>query len=90
MTDVTRLLENPVEATTIVKKFVLLLAKRVPYFSSVFSKSFHISTCLSSIFFFHSTRLASNKTNFFTMVVASTGFSKSLGKDRENMEETPS
>jgi hypothetical protein len=29
-------------------------------------------------FFFHSTRLASNKTNFFTMVVASTGFSKSL------------
>jgi hypothetical protein len=29
MTDVTRLLENPVEATTIVKKFDLLLAKRV-------------------------------------------------------------
>ena len=29
MTDVTRLLEHPVEATTIVKKFVLLLFKRV-------------------------------------------------------------
>jgi hypothetical protein len=29
MTDVTRLLENPVEATGIVHKFVLLLAKHV-------------------------------------------------------------
>ena len=29
MTDVTRLLENPVEATTIVQKFVLLLVKHV-------------------------------------------------------------
>jgi hypothetical protein len=29
MTDVTRLLENPVEATDIVQKFVLLLVKHV-------------------------------------------------------------
>jgi hypothetical protein len=29
MTDVTRLLENPVEATTIVQNFVLLLVKHV-------------------------------------------------------------
>jgi hypothetical protein len=29
MTDVTRLLENPVEATTIVQKFVLLLIENV-------------------------------------------------------------
>jgi len=29
MTDVTRLLENPMEATTIVQKFVLLLVKHV-------------------------------------------------------------
>ena len=29
MTDVTRLLENPLEATTIVQKFVLLLAEHV-------------------------------------------------------------
>ena len=29
MTDVTRLLENPVEATDIVKKFALLLVKYV-------------------------------------------------------------
>jgi hypothetical protein len=29
-------------------------------------------------YFFHNTRLTSNKANFFTMVVASTGFSKIL------------
>jgi hypothetical protein len=38
MTDVTRLLENPVEATTIVQKCVLLLVKHVLWKKNIYQK----------------------------------------------------
>jgi hypothetical protein len=83
MTDVNRHLENPVEATTIVQNFVLLLVKHVLcglYVEPVTSleNAEWPSIGWLNVPFDHNTCLTSNNTKFCTMVVASTGFSKSL------------
>ena len=41
MTDVTRLLENAVEATDIVQKFVLLLVKHVVWKKNIWNKTYN-------------------------------------------------